>query len=266
MDATCSRIGDPVRVVDQIERIVRVVDEALGPEALGIYLHGSAVHGGLRPASDLDVLVVAGRSLDGQQRQALVDGLLPISGPRRGGRSIELTVVAQPDVRPWSYPPTCDFLYGDWLRGDIEAHGPPKPEPGPDLAIVLTLVLAGNHPLRGPAPAELLDPVPPADVARASVAGIPGLLDDLPGGTRNVVLTFARIWTTLSTGEIRSKDAAADWALAHLPPEHRPVLEHARQLYLTRTYADETWPEDLLARVGPHVDAVLAEIRAVQPG
>ena len=61
------------------------------------------------------------------ERQALVDGLLPISGSRAGARSIELTVVVQPEVRPWRYPPTGDFLYGDWLRDDFEADGPPQP-------------------------------------------------------------------------------------------------------------------------------------------
>lgn len=246
--------------MDQLQQIVKLVDDALGPKALGIYLHGSAVHGGLKPASDVDVLVVSRQSMDDRERRRLVDGLLPISGPRVGARPVELTVVVQSEVRPWRYPPTCDFLYGDWLREEIEAHGPPQPEPMPNLAIMIPVTLAGNHPLSGPPPAELLDPVPPADLIRGSMAGIPDLLNDLPDDTRNVVLTFARIWTTLATGEIKSKHAAADWALAQLPPEHRPVLDHAKQLYLTRRYTEETWSDELKAQVGPHVDAVLAEI------
>ncbi len=239
---------------------MRLVNEAIGSKALGSYLHGSAVRGGLKPASDVDVLVVTRQGMDDRERRALVDGLLPISGPRVGARSIELTVVVQSEVRPWRYPPTADFRYGDWLREQIEANGPPQPAPMPDLAIVIALALAGDRPLDGPPPAELLDPVPPADVLRASLAGIPDLLHDLPGDTRNVVLTLTRIWTTLATGEIRSKDAAADWALAQLPPEHRAVLAHARQLYLTRRYTEETWTDELKAQVRPHVDVVLTEI------
>lgn len=247
--------------MDQVELIVRLVDDAIALKVLGTYLHGSAVHpGGLRPASDVDVMVVSRQSLDDGERRALVDGLLPISGPKVGARSVELTVVVQSDVRPWQYPPTCDFLYGDWLREEIAAGGPPKPEPMPDLALVIAMTLAGNQPLSGPPPATLLDPVPPADLVRGSVAGIPDLLNDLADDTRNVVLTLARTWTTLATGEIRSKDAAADWALEHLPAEHRPVLDHAKRLYLTRTYAEETWSDELTAQVRPHVDAVLAEI------
>ncbi len=71
--------------------------------------------------------------------------------------------------------------------------------------------------------------------------------------------TLARIWTTLATGVIRSKDAAADWALLRLPAEHRPVLEHARAIYLGDA-ADE-W-SDLAPRVRPHVDRVLGEIQS----
>ena len=62
--------------------------------------------------------------------------------------------------------------------------------------------------------------------------GIDPLLADLDDDTRNVVLTLARIWTTLGTGEFRSKDAAADWALERLPEEHRAVLARARAIYL----------------------------------
>jgi len=113
--------------------------------------------------------------------------------------------------------------------------------------------------LFGPPPSEVLDPIPPADVRRAMLDGIPSLLSDLDGDERNVVLTFARIWMSLATGMIRSKDAAADWALPRLPPEHRAVLEHARAIYLGE--AAEEWGE-LLPRVRPHVDHVIGEIRA----
>lgn len=246
--------------MEQLEQTAELVREVLAPELLGTYLHGSAVLGGLNPASDLDILVVTRRSLDDRKRWALLEGLLEISGLTAAVRPVELTVVVQSEVRPWRFPPVGDFLYGEWLRDEFRRSGPPQPSPMPDLALALTMVLAGDHSLTGPPPAELLDPVPHADVVRASVAGIPGLLDDLTGDTRNVLLTLARVWTTLATGEIKPKDAAADWALAHLPPEHRSVLEHARDLYLDCRYEDETWSHELKARVRPHVDEVLTRI------
>jgi streptomycin 3"-adenylyltransferase len=87
--------------------------------------------------------------------------------------------------------------------------------------------------------------------------GIPRPLDDLDSDTTNVILTFARIWTTLATGAILSKDAAADWVLARVPEEHRPVLAHARAVYLGDE--DEHW-SDLRARFGSLVEHALREI------
>ncbi|MGX1541431.1 aminoglycoside adenylyltransferase family protein [Streptomyces adustus] len=246
--------------MNQVQEILGLVGGALGQDVIGTYLHGSSVLGGLRPASDVDLLVVSRRRMDEQDRRTLLGGLLQISGSRNRARPVELTVVVQSEVRPWRYPPTCDFLYGEWLRAEYEAGEVPQPEPMPDLALLITMALAGDHPLTGPRPAQVLAPVPQVDLVRASVAGIPGLLDDLDSDTRNVLLTFARIWTTLATGRIKSKDAAADWAIARLPPEHRAPLEHARQLYLGCHYSDESWSDALRARVRPHADRVLAEI------
>ncbi|WP_282700028.1 aminoglycoside adenylyltransferase family protein [Streptomyces sp. CC219B] len=246
--------------MNQVQEVVRLVGGVLGRDVIGTCLHGSSVLGGLRPASDLDVLVVSRRRMSEQERRALLGGLLRISGSRNEVRPVELTVVVQSEVRPWRYPPTGDFLYGEWLRADYEAGKLPQPEPMPDLALLINMALTGDHPLTGPRPARILDPVPQADLVRASVAGLPGLLGDLDSDTRNVLLTFARIWTTLATGRITSKDAAADWALARLPPELRPVLEHARRLYLDCPYSEESWSDALRAQVRPHVDRVLAEI------
>jgi hypothetical protein len=50
---------------------------------------------------------------------------------------------------------------------------------------------------------------------------LPSLVADLESDTRNVLLTLARMWTTVATGRIVSKDAAAAWALERLPPSAR---------------------------------------------
>ena len=71
----------------QVQSIVRLAIEVFGIDVLGAYLHGSAVLGGLRPTSDLDVLVVLERRTTATERRALVEGLLDVSGARaRRGR------------------------------------------------------------------------------------------------------------------------------------------------------------------------------------
>ncbi len=245
----------------QLDRVVALVQEVLGADAVGAYLFGSAVLGGLRPESDLDVLAVSTRPTTREEKRRLADRLLAISGRTTAEgrwRRIELTIVVESAVTPWRYPPSFDFQYGDWLRGDFESGNlEPAPTTSPDLASLITMTLLGATPLFGPPPADVFDPVPPEDLVSATIEGIDSLLADLDSDTRNVILTLARIWSTVVTGAIRPKDAAADWALERLPEEHRPVLARARAIYLDE--APERW-DDLRPRVRPHADYVVGEI------
>jgi streptomycin 3"-adenylyltransferase len=259
--------GHHTTTEQQLDEVLTLVGEVLGPDVVGAYLHGSSVLGGLRPRSDLDILVVSRRPTTRDEKRRLVDRLLIVSranppGPRR---PVELTIVVQSQIRPWRYPPRFDFQYGDWMRQEFE-HGNLEPWPSatnPDLASLITMVLLGNRPLLGPPAAEVLDPVPRGDYLRATVGDIDKLLEDLDWDTRNVILTLARIWSTVATDFIRSKDAAASWALSYLPQEHRLVVARARAIYLGEE--DERW-DDIKPRIRPCVDYIIGEIRRLAVG
>lgn len=249
----------------QIDRALALVRAVLDSDAVAAYLFGSAVLGGLRPESDLDMLVVSKRRTTRAEKQRLVDGLLAASGrrtPHGMWRRIELTIVVERDIKPWCYPPSFDFQYGDWLRSKFES-GNVEPWPttvNPDLATLITMAMLANTPLLGPLPAEIFDPVPNDDLLSAMVGDIDRLRGDIESDTRNVILTLARIWSTVATGIIRPKDAAADWVLDRLPEAHRPVLTRARAIYVGDQA--ERW-DDLEDHIGPHADYVVAEIRRI---
>jgi predicted nucleotidyltransferase len=214
----------------QIERALAGVRDALGTDLVGAYLFGSAVLGGFGPRSDLDVMVVSGRRMSQEEKRRLIAHLREAS---MRPRPLELTVVVRREIRPWRYPPEMDFQYGDWWRAEFE-RGEVEPwgsRVNPDLASLITMVLAAGSPLAGPPAGDVFDPVPPADYAASLAAGVDGLLAELGTDTRNVVLTLARIWAGIVTGDLRSKDAAADWALPRLPQELRPVLARARAIH-----------------------------------
>jgi streptomycin 3"-adenylyltransferase len=108
---------------EQLEAVVRLTEGVLGPDLHGAYLFGSALLGGLKAESDLDVLVVARRPTTRAEKRRLADGLLARSGARTPAgrrRRIELTIVVRSDVVPWRYPPRFDFQYGDWWRSEFE--------------------------------------------------------------------------------------------------------------------------------------------------
>ncbi|HJR86357.1 MAG TPA: aminoglycoside adenylyltransferase family protein [Acidimicrobiia bacterium] len=220
----------------QIDAALSVVEGVLSADLIGgVYLYGSAVVGGLRPDSDVDLLVVVTRRLGLDDKERLITGLLATGEKTRppSRRPLELTVVAQSEVRPWRYPPRWELQYGEWLRPQfLRKNFEPWEEFNPDLTVLIEMVLQSGRPLAGPSPSSLLDPVPERDLIAAMVDEAPRLLGDLIDDTRNVLLTLARIWMTLESGQIRSKDTAANWALERAPERFRPVLARACQLYL----------------------------------
>ena len=229
--------GTPTAVTSQAEAVLGVLDRTLpNGQLVGAWLHGSAVFGGLRPDSDLDLFGVLRGRLSDAEKRALVDGLVPVSWrPSRpeGWRPVELTLVVHDEVRPWRYPPRFDFQYGEWLREELLSGDlAPWPPANPDVAMLITMVRASGIALRGPQPDELLDPVPHTDLVRAILDDLPSLRADLDTDTRNVLLTLARMWFTVATGEMAGKEAAASWVAERLPPASRTLVERARDGYL----------------------------------
>ncbi|EHQ51516.1 O-nucleotidylltransferase [Ectothiorhodospira sp. PHS-1] len=212
-----------------------ILRDELAGKLVGVYLYGSAVAGGLQPNSDVDVLALVRERPDVGTRRRIVSRLMTVSGtPELDGtpRPLEVTVLCLSDLVPWRYPPRCELLYGEWLRETLEGGTIPPAALNPDLAIVLTKAIADNVVLFGPPVGSVVDPVPAKDVRKAIADSLPELIGGLEGDERNVLLTLARMWMTVETGEIVSKDNAAAWAVSRLPAGHRPLMEIARRAYL----------------------------------
>jgi predicted nucleotidyltransferase len=246
----------------QIAAVLALIDAVMGEDALGIYLYGSSMMGGLQKYSDIDLMVISTRPTTREEKQRLARHLLTISGvdPDAAARPIELTIVAHSEVQPWRYPPRFDFQYGDWMRREFEAG---EVEPWattvcPDLALLLTQVMIAGTALVGPPASTLLEPVPYHDFMTATLSELDRLLLDLDADTRNVLLTLARIWCTVETETIRSKQDAAAWALRRLPPEPRPALARARAIYLGE--APDRW-QDVAPLVRPCADLLVTRIK-----
>lgn len=239
-------------VPPEARRACEHLHEVFAETLVAIYLFGSAVHDGLRPDSDVDLLVVIAGHSTREQRQVLLDRLLHSSG-RIGNsaalRPLELTLLGIDDLHPWHFPPTAQFVYGEWLREQLERNGCPVPAADPDLALVLQQVRECAITLFGPAASELLPAIPPDDLRRAIATSLPTLLENLHGDERNVLLTLARMWFSASNGSFTSKHAAADWACARLPAAEASLLRIARDAYLG--LAKDDWS---------HADAHLAAL------
>jgi streptomycin 3"-adenylyltransferase len=246
-------------VREVISCLTEYLDEARPGGPIAFYLTGSAVTAGLRPNSDLDFVLVTERSLTNVERQRLLAFLLAVSEHTgEPARPIELTSIVVADVVPWTYPPTCDFQYGEWLRDAFASGSIPERHVSPDLTVMLATLLCHFEVLRGPAPPDLIDPVPANDLRRAIVDSLPSLLDDLVDDERNVILTLARMLVTVSTGDIVPKDEAARRVEPALPGPDRQVLNRAAAGYLGEL--DDDWA-GCNQQVRTTADHLAAEIR-----
>lgn len=242
-----------------MSRAVNVIEQHLVPEVLGVYLYGSAVEGGLKPYSDIDLLVAVTTGFDDVLRQALAHDLLKISaqpGESKIFRALEVTVVVRDDVVPWRYPARREFQFGEWQRNQIQAGIFEPAVIDPDLAILLTKVRQKSIALAGPPAENLFDSVPADDFYRVLLDTLKlwNSAPDWEGDERNVVLTLARIWYSATSGKIAAKDVAADWAIQRLPAEHQTILFEAQQAWLG-------YGEDHLAACGDQVAAFICYVK-----
>nr|WP_231950243.1 aminoglycoside adenylyltransferase domain-containing protein [Legionella lansingensis] len=218
----------------QLKESLELLKIILGDELLGVYLYGSSLVGGLQKYSDIDLFVVSNRATTLAEKTRLIANLLQISGiyMKSSKLPIEITIVEKAAINPWHYPPNFDFQYGDWLRKSFE-KGIVEPwltHEMPDLAIIVTQVLLKSQTLFGLEPQQLLAHVPYHDFIKAMLHDLNRLATDLEHDTRNVLLTYARIWSTLETNVIRSKPAAADWVMHYLPKVYHPVMKRAKSI------------------------------------
>lgn len=257
-------MAPPADLAPQLARARAVLDHHLGGGLLALHLFGSAVDGGLRPHSDIDLMATVAAPLPDSVRRELMVDLLSVSAPpgTPGGlRPLEVTVLVRDDVLPWRYPARRELQFGEWLRDDLKAGIVEPAVSDHDLAILLTKLRLHSVALWGPPADRLFDAVPRADFARAlrdTVAQWHGEAD-WQGDERHIALALARVWFSAVTGGIAPKDVAADWALARLPPALQPLLSQARSAYLGEAQDD---PVALAAGMAAYVRHVRREVEA----
>ncbi|WP_397476044.1 AadA family aminoglycoside 3''-O-nucleotidyltransferase [Pusillimonas sp.] len=257
----------PESIADQVFDALSILENHLGETIQAIHLFGSAVDGGLKPFSDIDLLITVNVPLDASTRAALMSDLLSVSafpGTDVACRALEVTVLVHEDVVPWRYPARRQLQFGEWLRDNINAGIFEPAMADHDLAILLTQVQRHSVDLYGPAAREFFDEVPVSDVQRSLLETLSlwKTEADWAGDERNIVLALVRIWYTVMTGDIASKDAAADWAVQRLPSQHKHIVIAARDAYLGLGAVDPAaYPQERAELLNYIRSSVMAKLR-----
>lgn len=231
---------DPENPNSQLQAALVLVQEILNLDLQALYLHGSAVAGGLPPQSDLDILAVVDAPLSDEQRQDLIAALLSISAPHPatpgGPRCVELVVCRLADLQRNEHPAKVEFIYGEWLRNAFREGYLSDAAADPEYTLLLAQARQQAQLLWG---RDVLADVPATPIEHTRQAmrdGVEPLYEGLRGDERNVLLTLARMWRTGVHGDFVTKEQAAVWAIPRLPAELAKTLEYARLAYVGEVF------------------------------
>ena len=129
-------------------------------------------------------------------------------------------------------------MYGEWLREEMEAGKSPQSYYDPDLTILLWQARQYSVTLKGVDSKELIPDISFHEIKKAIEFSLPGLISSFKGDERNVLLTLSRMWFTLETKKVTTKDIAAEWALPKLSTDFSPLLKMAKDAYLGNVHDD----------------------------
>jgi streptomycin 3"-adenylyltransferase len=210
----------PSDVVDYVGDISTTL-AALRPDLTGVYLHGSAVLGGFRPArSDVDVLAVVAKRGTAPVQQAMGDAIAA-TAERCPGAGLEMSVIT---VETAARLGTCPFE----VHVNTTAEEPvivtgAGDQGDPDL--VLHCAVCRDHAVAvtGPPPDEVFGAVARDDVLAAMVSDLKWALNHAP--TAYAVLNACRASRFAADGQLCSKLDGARWWLARHPED--PVVTAA---------------------------------------
>nr|WP_313372341.1 aminoglycoside adenylyltransferase family protein [Brucella intermedia] len=253
---------------DQIQATIDALRTVLGDGLAAVYMHGSAVSGGLRPQSDIDLLAVIDRTMSTGQRSELLAALLRISGrhPAKPGaqRCMELLVFCHADLVSNRFPVCTDFVYGEWLRQKFETGDLPMPESDPEFTLLLAQARREAIALLGPNLCQYAPEIPATEIRQAMKEALPSLLSGLIGDERNVLLTLARMWCTAKTGEFVTKDAGAAWAISQMRAPYADTLNYAKKAYLGEVADDWSARHHDAQRLAQYLKAEVAGVLYIE--
>lgn len=232
-----------MNIPPEAKKVLPIVKALFAESLVAVYLHGSAVAGGLRARSDVDFIVVVDRPMTPVSRRCLADELMAISGlypvDAEGRRPLEVMVFLSSALTGLGYPARCEFIYGEWLREEYKAGEIPDSICDAELTLVLAQAREEAVALFGVDLSALLAPIPQSEIHQAIRDVLPALIVSLEGDERNVLLTLARMWRTAVVGDFVAKDVAASWAADELTAEQAKVLLDARREYMDE--GEEDW-------------------------
>lgn len=219
-----------------LERFAAMTRRTLGENAVGIYLHGSAVMGCFNPKkSDLDLLIVVDREPTDAEKGNFLDGILELNGdaPAKG---LELSVLRREHCKPFVHPAPFDFHFSNahlrWATEDREGYIRTMKGVDPDLAAHVTILNHRGSCIWGLPIGEVFGPVRREDYIDAIWYDVENAVEDVKKDPMYITLNLCRVLAYLRDGLILSKAEGGQWGIRAYP-EASELLSAALGCYAT---------------------------------
>lgn len=243
-----------------VKKIMNQIQDIIGDNIVGYYLHGSLAIGGFNPkSSDIDLLVVTKNAVPYNEKVMLTKLFLQAS---KNPFPIEISFMNKSQLEKWVYPPAYDYHYSEYWRVRFEDSKEKwllEENTDADLAAHITIINYKGICLKGQSIKDVFPPIPTADY-------IASILGDYNDCIRNIeqtpvysILNTLRVFRFLKEGAISSKMEAGEWGRNNLPEEHRLLVSKASDIYIGKT-SDSNFPGQMLERFKGYISKEIDEL------
>jgi predicted nucleotidyltransferase len=230
--------GDaPDAVRQQVTECVRVLQQLVSSDLVGVYLFGSLATGGFNPrSSDIDLLVATKRSMAAETKRRIAESLLRLSN---APAPLEVTFLTKESLRHWRHPSPYDFHFSeDWRetheqtlrRGDWPRWQGTQGEDS-HVAVSVTMARKRGISLFGSPADSTLPQVPGRDFVAAILAHRQWVRERMNQFPAYAVLNHCRTLAYLREKQVLSKTAGGVWALTTLPEQYHDLIAQALEQY-----------------------------------
>ncbi len=216
-----------------IMKINRIIEDALGENLVGHYLHGSLVMGCFHPdTSDIDLLVVVKEDVPFKTKQELTEQFLMIDNelPAKG---VELSIVLKDVLDPFQYPTPYLYHFSN-MHKENYLSDPTfmlEHDVDPDLAAHITVINKRGVVLSGLEINSVFSEVPEEHYLDSIWYDIEDMESSITENPIYATLNLCRVLYYLEEQQVSSKKEGGEWALTKLPPSLHMPIKNALSLY-----------------------------------
>ncbi|MBS4196806.1 aminoglycoside adenylyltransferase domain-containing protein [Lederbergia citri] len=226
--------------------LTKKIEEELGTNLIGIYLHGSLAMGSYyRPKSDIDIIIVVGHKLDKEIANKVGVSIAMETHNRPTIGDVELSIITKEVAKLVPVPTPYELHYStEWAKKILNNEVDYSLEvTDSDLPSHLTYVLQRGICLYGQPIQDVFGQYPWKSFMDSIIYDLEWILesDNILESPYYTVLNICRVFQLLSENNqtVHSKDEGGEWGLLHLPHKYHALIQQALDVYRSSEIVSE---------------------------